>query len=309
MYVKNPEYFLTVIREGSISKAAEALYLSQPYLSQCIARLERELGVKLFDRSHMPLTLTEAGRLYQQYLESVGVLTGKFESRLEEVRTGKRRPLNVGTTPWRGSVLLPDILPEYTRRNPDVEVVLHEYHSGQLVELLRNDRVDFCLMNLWRGADDLVYDTVLAERMLLVASREHPAVQGIRTSVERPAHIDVTSLKGEKFILLPEDQVMGDAMKNLFLKLGMSDCDILYTSSSTTAANLAAQGFGLTFLPEGGTRHTAHVEKLAFFTVDQPPFAVPLLILYKKNGFLTPQAREFVVMVKRYYEAMYPAGR
>ena len=58
MYIKNPEYFITTVREGSISKAAEKLYLSQPYLSQCIARTEKELGVKLFDRSHMALKLT-----------------------------------------------------------------------------------------------------------------------------------------------------------------------------------------------------------------------------------------------------------
>jgi len=44
MYIKNPEYFITTVREGSISKAAEKLYLSQPYLSQCIARTEKELG-------------------------------------------------------------------------------------------------------------------------------------------------------------------------------------------------------------------------------------------------------------------------
>ena len=79
MYIKNPEYFITTVREGSISKAAEKLYLSQPYLSQCIARTEKELGVKLFDRSHMPLKLTEAGKIYMRYLESVGVLTGQFE--------------------------------------------------------------------------------------------------------------------------------------------------------------------------------------------------------------------------------------
>ena len=105
MYIKNPEYFITTVREGSISKAAEKLYLSQPYLSQCIARTEKELGVKLFDRSHMPLKLTEAGKIYMRYLESVGVLTGQFEEQLGELKTGRSRTLNVGMTLWRGSVL------------------------------------------------------------------------------------------------------------------------------------------------------------------------------------------------------------
>ena len=95
MYIKNPEYFITTVREGSISKAAEKLYLSQPYLSQCIARTEKELGVKLFDRSHMPLKLTEAGKIYMRYLESVGVLTGQFEEQLGELKTGRSRTLNV----------------------------------------------------------------------------------------------------------------------------------------------------------------------------------------------------------------------
>ena len=101
MYIKNPEYFITTVREGSISKAAEKLYLSQPYLSQCIARTEKELGVKLFDRSHMPLKLTEAGKIYMRYLESVGVLTGQFEEQLGELKTGRSRTLNVGMTLWR----------------------------------------------------------------------------------------------------------------------------------------------------------------------------------------------------------------
>lgn len=55
MFVKNPEYFLAIVKERSISKAAERLYLSQPYLSQYLAKLESNLGVVLLDRSHTPL--------------------------------------------------------------------------------------------------------------------------------------------------------------------------------------------------------------------------------------------------------------
>ena len=69
MFVKNPDYFLTIIKERSISKAAERLYLSQPYLSQYLAKLENSLGVVLLDRSHSPLRLTPAGELFHAYLE------------------------------------------------------------------------------------------------------------------------------------------------------------------------------------------------------------------------------------------------
>lgn len=140
MYIKNPEYFITTVREGSISKAAEKLYLSQPYLSQCIARTEKELGVKLFDRSHMPLKLTEAGKIYMRYLESVGVLTGQFEEQLGELKTGRSRTLNVGMTLWRGSVLLPDILPSYSESHPDVRITLREHHTASFPSCYRRIR-------------------------------------------------------------------------------------------------------------------------------------------------------------------------
>ena len=64
MFVKNPEYFLTIAKERSISRAAERLYLSQPYLSQYLAKLESNLGVMLLDRSHTPLSMTPAGELF-----------------------------------------------------------------------------------------------------------------------------------------------------------------------------------------------------------------------------------------------------
>lgn len=301
MYNKNPEYFLTTAREQSISKAAERLLLSQPYLSQCIARLEQELGVKLFDRSHTPLMLTDAGRLYLSYLEGVGALTGKFESQVEELKTGSGQTLNIGMTLWRGSVLLPDILPAFISRNPDVKIVLHEEHSDKLEELLLEEKIDFALMNIPKRTDEFIYEVIFNERILLVANREHPAIKGLKTSLEHPAYIDLTILKNERFLLLPSWQVMGLAMENLFLKINMQCSDVLYTTSSTTAANLASEGFGFTFLPEGGIRHVSHLERLAFFTVDKPAFCVPLLILYRRNTFLTPLVREFIDRTREYY--------
>ena len=192
-------------------------------------------------------------------------------------------------TLWRGSVLLPDILPSYSESHPDVRITLREHHTAQLSKLLQEDQIDFALMNMPLNLDDFVYDTIFNERLLLVASKDHPLP------------IDMKKLRRERFILLQEDQVMGHAMKNLFAKMNMEPKDALYTTSSTTSVNLAARGFGITFLPEGGIRHTAHVEQLAFFTVDNPPFSVPLLLLYKKNSIISPHAKDFIDMVKEYY--------
>lgn len=126
MFVKNPDYFLTIVKERSISKAAERLYLSQPYLSQYLAKLEGSLGVVLLDRSHSPLKLTPAGELFHAYLERQSYLDRQLVSDLRDLQNRKRPVLHIGVSPWRGSTLLPDILPRFEEQYPDVQVVLHE---------------------------------------------------------------------------------------------------------------------------------------------------------------------------------------
>ena len=135
MFVKNPEYFLAIVKEHSISKAADRLYLSQPYLSQYLAKLESNLGVTLLDRSHTPLRLTAAGELFYAYLERQDYLDRQLESDLRNLQTQKPQQLHIGVSTWRGSTLMPDILPKFVRFFPDVQVVLHEAPVPQLGDL------------------------------------------------------------------------------------------------------------------------------------------------------------------------------
>ena len=91
---KNPEYFLTVARERSISKAAEKLYVSQPYLSQHILRLEESFHTRFFNRETTPLTLTPAGEIYARSLESSRQLYQKLlqegDYSIDQKRRNKR---------------------------------------------------------------------------------------------------------------------------------------------------------------------------------------------------------------------------
>ena len=96
MFVKNPEYFLAIVKERSISKAADRLYLSQPYLSQYLAKLESNLGVTLLDRSHTPLRLTPAGELFYAYLERQDYLDRQLESDLRTLQSQKPQQLHIG---------------------------------------------------------------------------------------------------------------------------------------------------------------------------------------------------------------------
>ena len=165
MFVKNPEYFLAIVKERSISKTADRLYLSQPYLSQYLAKLEANLGVTLLDRSHTPLRLTAAGELFHAYLERQGYLDRQLESDLQQLQEKKRQQLHIGVSTWRGSTLLPDILPRFAAKYPDVQVVLHEAPVPQLGNLAASSVTDFCLMHTPGNLTDLSYELVMHERI------------------------------------------------------------------------------------------------------------------------------------------------
>ena len=298
MFVKNPEYFLAIVKEHSISKAADRLYLSQPYLSQYLAKLESNLGVTLLDRSHTPLRLTPAGELFYAYLERLDYLDRQLESDLRDLQSQKPQQLHIGVSTWRGSTLLPDILPQFVRFYPDVQVV----PVPQLGNLAASSVTDFCLMHIPSDLTDLSYELVMHERVLLVAHRDHPLVRGVDSPWDRPLPFgDLRQLEKERLMMLPEDWRLSKLLYNMFSVQSVEPVNILTTTNNTTAINLVAENMGFTFLSESGIRRTSYMDRLSFFTVGEPPLTSPLALVYKKNGFLSPAARMFMNLTKDYY--------
>lgn len=302
MFVKNPEYFLTIVKERSISKAAERLYLSQPYLSQYLARLENSLGVVLLDRSHNPLKLTAAGEVFHAYLERQGYLDRQLVSDLRDLQDKKRPMLHIGVSPWRGSTLLPDVMPTFARHYPDVQVVLHEAPVPELVQLAEGNVTDFCIMHIPGDLTDLTYELVMREHVFLVGHRDHPLIRGIDSTYDHPKHFtDLRLLEHERIIMLPSDWRLSKLLRNTFSVLNVEPQNILITTNNATAINLAAENMGFAFLQESGISRTPYLDRLACFTIGDPPLTCPMAVVYKKNGFLSPAARTFIDLTKEYY--------
>lgn len=301
MFVKNPEYFLTIVKERSISKAAERLGLSQPYLSQYLAKLETSLGITLMDRSHTPLQPTKAGELFQAYLERQSFLDRQLQSDLRDLQEQKHAMLRIGVSAWRGSSLLPDILPHFARHYPDVQVVLHEAPVPELKALASDSVIDFCFMEIPSDSPDLTYELIMHERIFLLANREHPLVQGLDYNYSDPIPFDLKLLEGERLMMLPSDWRLAKLLQNVFSVHNLEPRNTLITTNTTTAINLVAENLGFAFLQESGIQRTPYLDRLACFTVGEPPLICPLAVVYKKNGFLSPPARTFINLTQEFY--------
>ncbi len=310
MYVKNPEYFLTIVKERSISKAAERLYLSQPYLSQYLAKLESTVGAVLLDRSHTPLTLTPAGEVFCAYLERQSYLDRQLVSDLRDLQDKKRPMLRIGVSPWRGSTLLPDVLPAFTRQYPDVQVVLHEAPVPELEQLAADSVTDFCVMQIPNNMTDLSYELAMQEHVFLVGHRDHPLLRGRNSTPDCPEPFgSLRPLERERLIMLPPDWRLTKLLQNTFSVHNVEPQNILITTNNTTAINLVAENMGFAFLQESGISRTPYLDRLAFFTIGEPSLTCPTAVVYKKKGFLSPAARAFIDLIKEYYSRFDRAPR
>lgn len=303
---KNPEYFLTVAAERSISKAAEKLYISQPYLSQHIIRLEESFQVQLLDREKTPITLTPAGEIYANYLESCRQLYRKLLFDFDSVSASRARSLRLGFSHWRASTLLPDVLPTFTQRYPDVKLEFFESPTSDLYGLITSDKVDFVIVNTTLDTpDDVTTETIFYEKILLVGHRDNPVSSAFLQMRQAGLPLDLHLLEEEQMLLLRPELALAKRVNNYLDKKQIVLRHFTYTTSASTALNLTAQNYGFCFVNETGVHCAPNREDLIFFDLDSDDMVHPLCVVYKKNSYLTPTARAFIDIMLAIYQDRY----
>lgn len=298
---RNPEYFLTIAQERSLSRAAEKLYLSQSSLSQYLAKLENALGVRLFDRSKTPIQLTEAGRIYQRYLESNNFLYNKLES---ELNSSRMQTVKLGAGTWRGSILLPAILPDFILQHPHTGIILSEFPVSELFALVSNATVDFAVMNTFPGSGeraDLVQEIIAYERILLVVNRTTPIAERFAAQQAQGLPIDLTELQSERFISLNRNLSVGRHVNNFLERNRLTFLERLYTTNNSTALNLVSKGLGFCFLVETGLEDMYTRPNLTAFDLRAQDLIIPLSIVYKLNNYLSPPVQDAMELVRQHY--------
>lgn len=304
MQVRNPEYYFAIADEKSISKAAEKLYVSKPYLSQYISKLEKDAGVVLIDRSVSPFILTDAGKVLYEYLEKSQQIEKELDSSLHMLQNKASRELNVGTPSGRGSAVIPYIIKKFSEMNPDVDIILHELPSAKLLDLLRDGICDLALLHSNTLDDDLIYEKLIDERILLCAPKHHPLVTEGKL-VSSDGKLNLSVLDGYSFVLPRRDQSLARHVSNIFSRHKIKCGSKIVTTSSTTVMKLVAQGYGFAFWPESNVRENAsYLDRVVCFTVMEPPISFPLDVIYKKSINLFPAARDFIDLTMEYYSSL-----
>ena len=190
------KYMLTILREGSISRAAELLYVSQPSLSQMVRKVEEELGAELFVRHTTPMVLTPEGECYMQAARSIRSIQENLSRKLDEIRSGSRGEILLGIPVQRALEVVPRIFPWMQEHYPEVRIRLTETGSDSLESLLLNHRLDMACLTTSAKANPLNYILIAREQIMLLAGK-HTAIAG---RIPGGTEIDIAEAGTERFI-------------------------------------------------------------------------------------------------------------
>ena len=301
---RNPEYFLAIVSEKSISKAADRLHISQPYLSQYVIRLEKAFGVHLLDRTKSPIELTAAGRVYANYLEDSSQLYEQLLQDFTRLNASRRQTLRVTMSNWRASTLLPSILPSFSQEHPEAHLELFERPTSEMFRLIEDNTVDFGIVNTNLDMPDhLTTETILYEKILLVGNRQNAAARTLLEECRAGREPDLSILEHERFVLLHPEIMLAMRVNNFLERERITVENAIYTTNATTALNLTAGNYGFCFINETAIQTAPNRSELIFFDLDSPDLVHPLSVVYKKKRHLLPAARAFVDAARRFLKS------
>jgi LysR family transcriptional activator of glutamate synthase operon len=229
------------VKSGGFTRASEQLHLSQSTVSQHIKMLEEELGCPLFLRVGKRVRVTEAGSVLLQYAETIFRDLKNAEMAVREMNALKRGTVRLGVGPTTLTYRLPHVLADYTRRFPDIELIVLAGTTEFLLEALRSQHLDLAVVMRTAPQAGLISTPLGREELVVVLNREHPLAR--RRTVE-PA--DLGSLR---FILYERNTAMQNLIGRYFESLGVTPRIAMEVENNEAIKSLVRVGLGASIMP------------------------------------------------------------
>ena len=298
------EYFLTICKYNSISKAATQLFISQPALSQQLIRLEKELGAALFIRRDNSLMLTEIGENFQETAKRILFEYNNSKSMIDDIRR-YRDPaeqvghLSVAVTKTKSFIILAYILPAFKAQYPNISIDIMEVDSYGVEELIDNGSVDlgFCF---GQQHASIKYEMVFEEPVLLAIPQKSPLGQKYLNTGK---NIPFEDFKNEQFIIGTTGHLR-DLAFDLFQSHNCEPHIIMETANPNLCHLLVATNIGCAFIGSLSSLITPTHADIPVYCQLDPNLTQNICIGYHVNKYVTRPMRSFIECAREKMNSM-----
>ena len=233
--------FQVVVQEGSISKAAERLFLTQPAVSQHVHALETEMGAKLFSRGRRGVTLTPAGSILVDYSRCLFRLVDEAKQAVAQAAHVKEGKLRIGASPGVGTGLLPDWIFTFQRQNPDIHTSLKTEITPLIVKFLLRKHLDIGIVEGNVTTTDVKVVPLWDEEIVVVVGPGH--------RWWGKAHIAASELATERFITRENGSLTLAWGKNVLAGYGITPQIVAQFDTPASEKQAVRLGLGIALLP------------------------------------------------------------
>jgi DNA-binding transcriptional LysR family regulator len=286
------EGFLEVARRGNVSRAAEAMFVTQPTLTARIHSLERELGEPLFARTRRGMRLTDAGRAFLPYAERAIRAVRDGRQALVDARSASAGRLVLGAAPAVSTYVLPALLQRFAGDFPRVEVAVRTGHSEDVLQMLLGEEVQLGLVRALRHPD-IESIPLYEDPLVLVVPPGHPFA--------KRARVGIADVALERLIFFDRTSSYYELTQSFFLSLGVTPREVMELDNIESTKKMVERKLGIALLPRSAIAGELAAKVLVQVAVtDAPPVTQKMVVIRRRDqGRPSGTVAAFLTMLRQ----------
>lgn len=287
MELRQLEYFIAVVEEGTFTRGAARVRVAQPGVSAQIGHLERELGLRLLDRSGRTVHPTEAGQAVLPYARAAMAAVAGVRSAADAVTGLLRGRLRIGTVTSISSeqLELTDLLARFHEDHPGIQITLAVGNTDALLAAVRDGSHDLAFVGLGPAEPEGVEVRVLTSAPIVAAvGPGHPLAARRR--------IRLAELAGHPLVSLPAGTGLRACLDETCIKAGIRPEVAFEAADPRTLIALAERGLGVALVPD--TVAAAASEGVRVLRIQSPGMTARLALAWRSGTPPSPAARELI---------------
>jgi LysR family transcriptional regulator, cyn operon transcriptional activator len=283
MLLRHINYFLAVAEHHSFTRAATALHVSQPALSQQIKQLEETLGAQLFDRTGRTTRLTDAGEVYFSYARRALQDLEEGKRAIHDVSDLSRGSLRVAVTPTFTNYLIGPLVEAFHNLYPNVTLTVREMSQERMEELLVDDELDVGIAFEEVRSPDIDSQPLLVETLALVVGANHP--------LAKRRKIGLKALNNESLILLTPEFATREQIDRYCRQNDIRPRVLMEANSLSAVIEIIRRANLATLLP---AKIASAREELVSIALDPMLLERTAVLMQRKGAYQTAAARAFI---------------
>lgn len=317
MTTQQIQCIITLAEEGSFSKAAKKLFVTQPSISQLIKNMELQIGTSLFDRSSSPIRLTPVGQACYDAAKKILSTERELENRISDINKLKTGTLTIGTTPFRGSCLLPKSFASFYHEFPGVKLDVITTSVRELQNLLISGEIDICIEASDFDPELFYVEELATEHYYLAVGRENPFndrhkeqqlkdsdIVSDSSALYENKEISLSDCLEESFIVLDSKNNDPDITVDLFHNMQQVPQITLRCYNIETMFHWVNSNLGMGIIPDTLIRFGNFKNHPVYYRLKEPKgcFGMTekkIVVAYSKKHFLTKAAPTYINLLKQ----------